>query len=188
MVTVKSLWHSIVSGWLLFRHLLLLLLLLLLLFFFTRGRYDPSGDIIVIIEYYCLEDQASSSIAEGKVPRKATRLLLLLLLETLIMHKNVNLRHNCHVKSLRCPDVWKPMKKIRKSEFLVFLKGSESKSNEQTLVDDPIPLGSNMECTRDGDSAASRHHQETHLQRSQTAGRDIWSDWKQVGVIPVRVL
>ena len=45
-------------------------------YFFTRGRYDPSGDIIVIIEYYCLEDQASSSIAEGKVPRKATRLNL----------------------------------------------------------------------------------------------------------------
>ena len=34
-----------------------------LLLSFTRGRYDPSGDIIVIIEYYCLEDQASSSIA-----------------------------------------------------------------------------------------------------------------------------
>src|SRR6218665_524708 len=49
---------------------------LLLLFFSTRGRYDPSGDIIVIIEYDCLEDQASSSIAEGKVPRKATRLNL----------------------------------------------------------------------------------------------------------------
>src|SRR6218665_1284243 len=45
-------------------------------FFFTRGRYDPSGDIIVIIEHYCLKDQASSSIAEGKVPRKATRLNL----------------------------------------------------------------------------------------------------------------
>src|SRR6218665_296052 len=55
---------------------LLLLLLLYIYFFFTRGRYDPSGDIIVIIEYYCLEDQASSSIAEGKVPRKATRLNL----------------------------------------------------------------------------------------------------------------
>jgi len=40
------------------------------LLFFTRGRYDPSGDIIVIIEYYCLEDQASSSIAEGKVQGK----------------------------------------------------------------------------------------------------------------------
>ena len=48
-------------------------------FLFTRGRYDPSGDIIVIIECYCLEDQASSSIAEGKVPRKATRLNIVVL-------------------------------------------------------------------------------------------------------------
>src|SRR6218665_866543 len=54
------------------------LLFIIIIFFkyFTRGTYDPSGDIIVIIEYYCLEDQASSSIAEGKVPRKATRLNL----------------------------------------------------------------------------------------------------------------
>jgi len=50
------------------------LLLLLLFKIFTPGRYNPSGDIIVIIEYYCLEGQVSSSVAEGKVPRKATRL------------------------------------------------------------------------------------------------------------------
>src|SRR6218665_1149828 len=51
-------------------------MLIIIIIFFTRGRYDPSGDIITIIEYYCLEDQASSFIAEGKVPRKATRLNL----------------------------------------------------------------------------------------------------------------
>src|SRR6218665_141123 len=54
-------------------------------FFFTPGRYDPSGDIIVIIEYYCLEDQASSSIAEGKVPRKATRLNLIIIIIIIII-------------------------------------------------------------------------------------------------------
>src|SRR6218665_2560263 len=50
---------------------------LLLLFFLPEvDIYDPSGDIIVIIEYFCLEGQASSSVAEGKLPRKATRLNL----------------------------------------------------------------------------------------------------------------
>src|SRR6218665_2329804 len=53
---------------------IIIIIIIIIIIFFTRGRYDPSGDIIVIIKYYCLEDQASSSIAEGKVPRKATRL------------------------------------------------------------------------------------------------------------------
>ena len=38
------------------------IIVLVLLFFLNlpdRGRYDPSGDIIVISEYYCLEGQAS---------------------------------------------------------------------------------------------------------------------------------
>src|SRR6218665_2359154 len=43
-------------------------------------NYDPSGDIIVVIEYYCLEGQASSSIAEGKVPRKVTRLIIIIII------------------------------------------------------------------------------------------------------------
>ena len=36
--------------------------------------YNTLGDTIAIIEYYCLGGQASSSVAEGKEPRTATRL------------------------------------------------------------------------------------------------------------------
>jgi len=36
--------------------------------------YNTLGDTIAIIEYYRLGGQASSSVAEGKVPRTATRL------------------------------------------------------------------------------------------------------------------
>jgi len=36
--------------------------------------YNLSGDIIVITEYYYLEGQASSTVAEKIVPGKATRL------------------------------------------------------------------------------------------------------------------
>src|SRR6218665_2198886 len=43
--------------------------IIIIIFFLPEvDIYDPSGDIIVIIEYFCLEGQASSSVAEGKLP------------------------------------------------------------------------------------------------------------------------
>ena len=56
--------------------LMLILLLILLFFIFTRGRYmyNLSVDIIVITEYYYLEGQASSTVAEKILPGKETRL------------------------------------------------------------------------------------------------------------------
>ena len=68
---VYKMQYVLVSCVIIFDIVIIIIIIIIIIFFYQR-RYDP----FVTIEYYCLEDQASSSIAEGKVPRKATRLNL----------------------------------------------------------------------------------------------------------------